>query len=203
MKELYFIAIVPPKPITESIQKLRMAFAEKYHSEEALKSPVHLTLKEPFMMDPREEIVLKRKLSSIAMQHQVFEHVLQNFGRYQKHAIFIGAEKHPYLVGIKQAIKKMFKTSFYYVQQDQMPFNPHYTIAYCDIAAKYFENAFAEYENTVFLERFICKEYILFKHIGKQWENIEEFRLSGMPKITLFDELIYKAEHTEIISAQS
>ena len=202
MKELYFIAIVPPKPIAKSIQKLRMAFAEKYHSEEALKSPVHLTLKEPFMMDPREEIVLKRKLSSIATQHQGFEHVLQNFGRYQKHAIFIEAEKHPYLVGLKQAIKKMFKTAFYYVQQDQMPFNPHYTIAYCDIAAKYFETAFAEYENMVFLEHFICKEYILFKHNGKQWDNIEEFKLSGMPKITLFDELIYKAEHTEIISAQ-
>ncbi len=203
MKVLYFIAIVPPKSVAERIHQIRMDFAEKYQSEEALKPPVHLTLKEPFMMDPREEIILKRKLSFIATQHQVFEHILQNFGRYQKHAIFIEAEKHPFLMGLKQAIKKMFKATFYYLQQDQMPFIPHYTIAYCDITAKLFETAYLEYEPKTFFEEFICKEFILFKHDGKQWHNVEEFKLSGMPKITLFDEMPYdKIIETKLVNLE-
>ncbi|MEO5911459.1 MAG: 2'-5' RNA ligase family protein [Pelobium sp.] len=201
MKGLYFIAIVPPKPVDERIHQIRMEFAEKYHSEEALKPPVHLTLKEPFTMDTKEELVLKRKLSFIATQCQQFEHILKGFGRFQKHTIFIAAEKHKFLAGLKNALKKMFRTSFYYVQQDQMPFNPHYTIAYRDIDDKYFEIAFAEYQDKNFYEKFICNKFILFKHDGKQWHNIEEFKLSGMPVITLFDNNYLSPEKEQLIIA--
>lgn len=201
MKRLYFIAIIPPKPVAERIHQIRMKFAEKYHSEDALKPPVHLTLKEPFTMDTKEEVILKRRLNFIATQHQKFEHILKNFGRFQKHTIFINAEKHDFLVGLKNALKKMFRTSFYHVQQDQMPFNPHYTIAYRDIDDKYFEIAFAEYQGKTFYEKFICNKFILFKRDGKQWHNIEEFKLSGMPEITLFDNNYINPEKQQLIRA--
>ncbi|MBD3748559.1 MAG: 2'-5' RNA ligase family protein [Sphingobacteriales bacterium] len=188
MKGLYFIAIVPPKEIAECIHEIRLAFAEKFHSEEALKSPIHLTLKEPFTMDIKEEIILRRKLSFIATQHQPFQHRLNNYGRFQKHAIFIQAEKHPFLVALKSSIRKMFRANFYHVQQDQMPFNPHYTIAYRDISEQVFEKAFAEYEHKKFFAELMCNEFTLFKHDGKQWQNMEDFKLCGLPEITLFDE---------------
>lgn len=187
MKGLYFVAIVPPKEIADRIHQIRLAFAEKFHSEEALKPPVHLTLKEPFTMDVKEEIILRRKLSFIATQHQPFQHRLNNFGRFQKHTIFIQAEKHPFLAALKSSIKKMFRANFYHVQQDQMPFNPHYTIAYRDISEKIFEKAFAEYEHKKFFAELICNEFTLFKHDGKQWQNIEDFKLCGVPELTLFD----------------
>jgi 2'-5' RNA ligase len=201
MKGLYFIAIVPPKEVAESIHQIRLEFAEKYHSEEALKPPVHLTLKEPFTMDMKDELVLKRRLSFIATQQQSFRHILENFDRFQRHTIYIRAEKHPLLNTLKKSIKKLFKNSFYYVQQDQMPFNPHYTIAYRDIGEHIFEMAFADYESRKFHAEFECNEFILFKHNGKQWHNIEVFKLNGMPEITLFDETVFEKEQKQLIKS--
>nr|MBC7613216.1 2'-5' RNA ligase family protein [Pseudopedobacter sp.] len=201
MKGLYFIAIVPPKEVAERIHQIRLEFAEKYHSEEALKPPVHLTLKEPFKMDVKDELILKRKLSFIATQHQHFKHILKDFDRFQKHTIYINAEKHPLLLGLKKGIKKTFRTNFYHVEQDQMPFNPHYTIAYRNIGEHIFEMAFADYESKNFYAEFECDEFILFKHNGKQWHNIEAFKLCGMPEITLFDQLVPEKEQKQLIKA--
>jgi 2'-5' RNA ligase len=187
MKALYFIAILPPKEVAESIHEVRLDFALKYKSEEALKPPVHLTLKEPFTMDVKEELILKRKLNFIATQNQPFLQKLKGFGRYQKHAIYIKSDEDNYLTELKKGIQKLFKSVFYYVQQDQMPFSPHYSIAYRDVGSRAFDQAFAYYENQVFLAQFNCTQFCLLKYDGKKWHNIQTYGLSGAPNMTLFD----------------
>lgn len=189
MKGLYFIAIVPPREIAERIHEIRKDFAKKYQSEAALKPPVHLTLKEPFLMEPKDELILKRKLNFIASQTQPFHHVLKNFDRFQEHTIFIKAELHPFLKQLKTHIKKLFKTTFYYLQQDQMPFNPHYTIAYRDIPTGQFQKAFSAFEHKTFFAEFTCNQFVLMKHDGMKWQNLEKYRLTAMPQVTLFDNL--------------
>jgi 2'-5' RNA ligase len=189
MKGLYFIAILPPKEVAERIHEVRLDFAKKYISEEALKPPVHLTLKEPFTMDIKEELILKRKLNFIATQQKPFAQKLDGFGRYQKHAIYIKADDDEHLTELKKAIKKLFRSVFYYVQQDQMPFNPHYSIAYSDVGSGLFDKAFAHYENQEFFAEFNCTQFCLLKYDGKQWHNIQTYGLSGVPKLTLFDSL--------------
>ena len=190
MKALYFIAILPPKEVAELIHEIRLDFAVKYKSEEALKPPVHLTLKEPFTMDIKEELILKRKLNFIATQQQPFVQILNGFGRYQKHAIYIKANEDQKLTELKKGIQKLFKSVFYYVQQDQMPFNPHYSIAYRDLGSGIFDKAFAYYEHQEFSAQFNCAQFCLLKYDGKQWYNIQTYGLSGAPKITLFDKVV-------------
>ena len=91
---------------------------------------------------------------------------------------------------LKKNIKKLFRAYFYNVQQDQMPFNPHYTIAYRDISEKEFDLAWEEYQQKTFEANFTCTYFTLLKHTGIKWITVQDYKLRGCPTPTLFDHLI-------------
>lgn len=190
MKSLYFVAILPPKSIEEKIDSLRKEFSDTYKSYEALKSPIHLTLKEPFTLDIKDEALLIRKLDGLSFIHQPFEQELKDFDRYQKYTIYIKANKCAEINSIKKNMKKVFKDYFFNVQQDQMPFNPHYTIVYRDIPEKTFDLAWEDYQQKTFEANFTCTHFTLLKHNGTRWVTKQDFKLRAQPQQTLFDNLI-------------
>lgn len=190
MKSLYFVAILPPKSIEERIDELKKEFSDVYKSFEALKSPVHLTLKEPFTLDTKDEALLLRKLEGLSFVHQPFQQELKDFDKHQKHTIHIKANKCAEIASIKRNIKRIFREYFFNVQQDQMPFNPHYTIAYRDVPEKSFELAWEDYQQKTFEADFTCTHFTLLKHTGVKWINMRDFKLRGLPQQTLFDNLI-------------
>lgn len=190
MKSLYFVAILPPKNIEERIDEIKKEFSDVYKSFEALKSPVHLTLKEPFTLDIKDEALLLRKLEGLSFVHQPFQQELKDFDKHQKHTIHIKANKCAEIVSLKKNIKRIFKEYFFNVQQDQMPFNPHYTIAYRDVPEKTFELAWEDYQQKTFEADFTCTHFTLLKHTGVKWINMRDFKLRGLPQQTLFDNLI-------------
>ena len=190
MKSLYFVAILPPKSIDERIDEIRKEFSDAYKSFEALEPPVHLTLKEPFTLDPKDEALLLRKLEGLSLIHQPFYQELENFDRFQKHTIYIKASKCVEITTLKKNMKKIFKEYFFNVQQDQMPFNPHYTIAYRDIPEKTFDLAWEDYQQKTFEANFTCTHFTLLKHTGVKWISMQNFKLKAHPQQTLFDDLI-------------
>ncbi|WP_169303407.1 2'-5' RNA ligase family protein [Pedobacter cryophilus] len=189
MKSLYFIAILPPKATDERIDLIRKEFSNQYKSYEALKPPVHLTLKEPFTLDKKDEALLLRKLEGLSFIHQPFHQELKDFNRFQKHSIYIKANKCEEIINLKKNIKKLFRAYFFNVQQDQMPFNPHYTIAYRDIPEKEFDLAWEEYQHKTFEAHFTCTHFTLLKHTGIKWITVQDYKLRGCPIQTLFDHL--------------
>jgi len=189
MKSQYFVAILPSKSIEEKIDEIKKEFSDVYKSFEALKSPVHLTLKEPFTLDPKEEALLLRKLEGLSRIHQPFEQELKDFDRFQKHTIYIKVDKCAEINSLKKNMKRIFKENFFNVQQDQMPFNPYYTIAYKDIPEKTFDLAWGDYQQKTFEASFTCTHFTLLKHTGITWMNVRDFKLKGLPQQTLFDDV--------------
>lgn len=199
MKSLYFVAILPPKSIEERIDSVRKEFSDTYKSYEALKPPVHLTLKEPFTLDPKDEALLLRKLDSLSFIHQPFEQELKDFDRFQKHTIYIKANKCAEINSLKKNMKKVFKDYFFNVQQDQMPFNPHYTIAYRDIPEKMFDLAWEDYQQKTFEANFTCHHFTLLKHNGTRWVPKQDFKLRAQPQQTLFDNLLLNNQYETLV----
>lgn len=189
MKSLYFAAILPPKGIEEKINSVKKEFSNVYKSFEALKSPAYLTLKEPFMLGPKDETLLLRKLDGLSFVHQPFQQELKDFDHFQKYSIYIKTNKCVEITSLKKNMKRVFKEYFLDIQQDQMPFNPHYGIAYKDIPEKNFALAWENYQQKTFEADFKCTQFSLLKHAGGKWVNMQDFKLRGLPQQTLFDDL--------------
>src|SRR6478672_10545480 len=88
MKSLYLIATVPPKHIEEEIDTFRKQFSVKYKCYAALKPPVHLTLREPFELELRDEAKLFRTLKGLSLRNQPFMQSLQSFDKFYKNVIY-------------------------------------------------------------------------------------------------------------------
>jgi len=122
--------------------------------------------------------------------HQPYQQELKDFDRYQKYSIYIKANKCAEVASLKKNIKKVFKDYFFNVQQDQMPFNPHYSIAYRDIPEKTFDLAWEDYQQKTFEADFNCTHFTLLKYTGIKWIIMQDFKLRGLPQQTLFDDII-------------
>ena len=55
MNQLYFIALIPPEPLKDQIQDIKLEVTEKFNSSHSLNAPPHITLLSPFRMDEEQE----------------------------------------------------------------------------------------------------------------------------------------------------
>jgi 2'-5' RNA ligase len=186
MKNLYLIALTPPRDLSEEIDRIRKELSTKYNCYAALKPPVHLTLRESFTLAPHDEVKLIRTLKSAACNHKPFTQILNNFDKFSHHTIYIKANKPPELAGLKKQLTKNLNNHFSYLPATSGTFNPHVTVAYRDIPEQNFEPAFEEYKQTPFYAEYFCEEFVLFKHDTKNWKILESFKLRGFTQLTLF-----------------
>src|SRR5215471_5045375 len=77
---LYFIAIMPPKEISEQVTEIKKDFAERFNSSKALRVIPHITLKAPFKFSDHTELLRWFALTPVATQS--FQQELKNFGSF-------------------------------------------------------------------------------------------------------------------------
>ena len=65
-KTLYFIAILPPDSIQKEVTDFKNHFLVKYGVRQALKSPPHITLLNPYFEDSSHSV---RKYLAVALKH--------------------------------------------------------------------------------------------------------------------------------------
>ncbi len=148
-KRLYFIALFPPERLKKQIENIRLEFSEKYKCYEALKPPVHITLKAPFFYPEDEENPLVEGFNQLASGCKPFKVELSNFSFFKNHTLYIH-------VAESSAFNDFQKDLIFFITQ-QFPdlslnkydseFNPHLTIAYRDIPQSRFKEIKAEYSS--------------------------------------------------------
>ena len=178
MKELYFIALLPPADLSEQIHQIRLQCSEKFGVYKALRPPVHITLYPPF----RFEEILEKKLIHIIRQktrgQAVFTQYLKDFGHFRKEVVFIKAPASPELTGLQQTVSALFQKVD--PKRFQSPaFHPHITIAYRDVRPETFNDIWAEYKNQTYSAHFIAEHFTLLKHDKIRWNAVENFELTG------------------------
>jgi len=174
-ENLYFIAIFPPKEISEQIHSFKKDIAQRFGSKAALKIDPHITLKAPFGLPPHMQDDLTDWFESLKITISPFKIALKNFGCFEKKSVlFVQPELDPALHSLQQEILKQFREIFksVVVMDPDFRFKPHITIGYRDWETDQFMSAWKEYSKKKYETFFDVNEFHLLQHDGIKWFKI-------------------------------
>ena len=176
-EKLYFIAIIPPKPIAEEVTLFKHDFANHYESSKALKVMPHITLKAPFKMFEADHKSVVGWFEKLTVSESRFEVVLKDFGAFRnlEHpVIFVNPMVSEALTNLQRSLINQFGKAFPHVKRPSVDnnFHPHMTIAYRDLTYENFEKAWAQYEHKKFEAQFPLDSFHLLAHDGTKWNVI-------------------------------
>ncbi len=190
-RELYMLAIVPPKKIIDRIEEIRQEFADNYKCKAALKNPIHLTLLPPFHLDDEfEQDLVDRLKEGENLSRFMLE--AKDYGSFEKNEVlFIQVENTKSLGSLQKLVAGTvgdnFETSEKYNGGEE--YHPHITIGRKDIPKGRFGDAVKEYAGLTFSARFEVKSFYLWKHNGKEWETFNRFPLKPLAE-TVAEEFV-------------
>ena len=172
----YFLAILPPAPLSEQIRGIKEQVATEFGSKGALRSPAHITLHMPFEYDDAREKHLIETLDQFR-DSDSFLIKLQNFDAFEPRVIFIHVEPNQNLTALQKHLVRHVKTNLnLYNQAESMRgFHPHITIAFRDLKKPVFYEAMKRYGTMAFDAAFSCRSFWLLKSDNGQWIPHHEF----------------------------
>lgn len=184
--QLYFLAIIPPSPLREEIQQIKLYFKEHYDSEHALKAPPHITLLNPFRVATLNAKKLDRLLKSFCSQQDPLLIHLCDYAVFPPRVIFINVEQNDKLMNCQVKIEQLAKAhpEVFIYYNGERTFYPHLSLAFKDLAKAQFHKAWAEFEAKSFRVNFVGQSLFLLKHDGEQWQIEEEYLFKGAPLAT-------------------
>lgn len=177
LKERYFLAIIPPSPIYEQVMEIKTYFKEHYNCKAPLRSPAHITLQMPFLRPAQKEASMVEQLTVFAKGQEALNLELNGFNRFEPRVIYIDVIENQPLRQMQKALAHHLKIELNIFNADYKSrgFHPHMTVAFRDLKKPLFYEAWAEFEEKPFSERFTVKGFWLLKHDGKQWQPEQEF----------------------------
>jgi 2'-5' RNA ligase len=179
-QELYFIALMPPEPLREQIQHLKLEVAEKFKSSHSLNAPPHITLISPFRVSNEQLSGLHSILEVYAQGHQPFQVQLKDFATFPPRVIFVDVKISETLQQFQQKLENMIRAddAFGYNYKER-PFHPHVTLAFKDLSKENFYKAWDEFKDRDMEETFMADHVYLLKHNGEIWEVFSEYSLGN------------------------
>lgn len=177
--KLYFIAIVPPSPVFEQAQALKVHFRDQYNSKASLNSPPHITLHMPFQWKEKKEDDLIVTLNNFTINKSGFNLKLKNFSCFSPKVIFIDVETNQHLKTLHEDLHRTYKKELNIFNADykEQPFYPHLTLAFRDLKKPAFHKAWEEFKDREFNADFKVNKIMLLKHTGKIWQVYRGFDL--------------------------
>ncbi|MBE9128660.1 2'-5' RNA ligase family protein [Coleofasciculus sp. LEGE 07081] len=181
MKHRFFIALLPPQDIQDSITKIKQHFAQVYESKAALKSPPHITLQPPFEWQEDDRPTLEQSLKTFAQTKTPVPITLKGFGAFAPRVIYANILKTPELLAIQKDLMAYVEESLSIVHEvsKRRPFSPHITVGYSDLKRQQFSKAWSEFENRPLAFDFTAFYLTLLIHNGQQWTISAEFPLNS------------------------
>jgi 2'-5' RNA ligase len=178
MKDLYFIAIIPPADVAAEADNLRHRMWQQYGSSHSLNSPPHITLAPTFSLRGKNEESLKRGLEKIGEAYRPFPVRLDKVGHFGQKSIFLKVEENQELRDMHTAIKKCLRQEDITDEAEgERAYHPHLTLATRDLKKEKFKTAWGELQNLDFHEEFHVQEICLLQHSGKRWLIVQHFSL--------------------------
>lgn len=177
--QLYFIALIPPEPIRSEIHKLKLEVKDKFGSSHSLNAPPHITLLSPFRLDEEMEDKLDSLLEVFAQGFEPFEVQLQDFSTFPPRVVFIDVVKSPELVNLQQKLEEIArsKSQMFAYNYHEREYHPHVTLAFKDLSKSNFYDAWDEFKDREFDEKFMADHLYLLKHDGECWDVTQKFDL--------------------------
>lgn len=181
-ENLYFIAIIPSKEISDAITVFKSDFAHRFESKAALRVIPHVTLKAPFKLPVSSHSDLQQWFRNLSFNSGSFQIELKNFGafRNKKHpVIYVQPILNASLFSLQKEIIRSFRFSFeeIIIMETELNFTPHITIAYRDLSFDKFLEGWKEYEMKEYQAVFEVSSFHLLQHSGIAWEVVDTFHI--------------------------
>jgi len=181
-QNLYFIALIPPRDISDEVTAFRTDFALNYNSKAALKNMPHITLKAPFKIDAARHTEVLNWFANLPVGEKHFEVELKDFEVFdnpKNPVVFVQPVVTAAMANVQKAVIDGFEAAFTEIALhfNEKHFKPHMTIAYRDLAYAEFERAWQVYQHKKYNARFIADRLYLLQHNGKEWQIAAERRL--------------------------
>ncbi|MAL18326.1 MAG: 2'-5' RNA ligase [Balneola sp.] len=179
MNQLYFIALIPPSPLKDEIQELKLEVKEKFKSSHSLNAPPHITLLSPFRLEDEDTNQLSSLLEAFIQKFEPVEVHLNNFSTFPPRVVFIDVEQSPQLMEVQEKLEALARShsELFNYNYAERPYHPHVTLAFKDLTKSNFYKAWEEFENREFKGSFKANTLSVLKHNGESWKVIETFSL--------------------------
>lgn len=182
MTNLYFIAIVLPGRVGEKVRAVQQYIAGKFESSRSLRVIPHITLKAPFVMDRLMHEKLVSWFAGLEIDVASFEQELNHFGAFENKkspVIYIKPAATEGLYRLQNEIVTQFEIGFsdQFLSFTDKHFSPHVTVAYRDLKPDQFREAWKEFSQYDFTDKFNVLDFHLLQHDGKQWNIIETYAI--------------------------
>lgn len=186
-ENLYFIAIIPPKEISDEITAFQLDFAHHFNAKAALKVIPHITLKAPFKLPVSDHSGLQQWFQKLFIYSGPFQIELRNFAAFPnkyKPVVYVNPIINEPLYALQKEIIRSFRISYpeLEIADIELKFKPHITIAYRDLMPDKFSEAWDLYKTKEFRAVFDVNSFHLLQHNGKMWNIIETASLRKAPR---------------------
>jgi len=178
-QNLYFIAIIPPKDISDDVTAFRIDFRDNYNSNSALKNMPHITLKAPFKLNTDRHPEVVAWFNALPIPKETFATELKDFGSFNNPkapVIYVHPVASQQLLSLQASIINSFEAAYPEVAIHPLEkrFTPHMTIAYRDLEFAEYERAWQVYSTKQYSAKFEVKNFYLLQHDSIEWKVIAE-----------------------------
>lgn len=174
---LNFLALLPPKDLSEEIKTLKQEIAQKYNCTRALRLPAHITMVPPFKPENENLKGLKDQLEDFCRKFSEMTIMLRGFGAFPPRVLFIEVsnpeEIRPFRDQLLTTLQSFLSAE---TLNTGRPFRPHITLATRDLSRDSFYPAWEDLKNRNFNAWFNVAELTLFQHNGKTWDLKSSFK---------------------------
>lgn len=178
MRPLYFIAIVPPPDVAQTMDNIRHQIWQKYESQHALNSPPHLTLIAPVKMNFAAADDLIRKTEALITEHKPFELTGQGVGHFNQHTLYAKVNLSKPLQTLQQDLEHLVKEELNLkTDRPDRKFTPHLTLAFKDLKKKHFIKAYEFLASQQIRLNFEVENIVLLQYSGSRWLICRRFTL--------------------------
>jgi 2'-5' RNA ligase len=175
----YFLALVPPDPVLEKAEAIKLEIKDRFLVKYALKSPAHITLKMPFTYNEAKEGLLIERLSGFVSGFSTFPIKLGGIGTFGNRVIFLGVEKSEALITLQTELKRVCKQGLHLVDElSDRNFHPHMTLAFKDLKVEKFSEVLRLAKEMAFETEYYSEDVVLLKRVEGRWVCFHRFPLS-------------------------
>lgn len=130
MKQLFFLAIIPPSPLFGSIEELKKTVARDYGTEHVLTAPAHLTLVPPFPFEEDLFSLLQKEITAVTQDFRPFSVILDGFQFFEPKVLFLHVLQNRSLRVLEKQLRERLFSSFPSVEwKPPVRFHPHISLA--------------------------------------------------------------------------
>lgn len=177
---LYLLATLPPEPVFAEVWALKQEVHRRTGSRNAVRLPPHITLLPPFRLVPAEfEPRALPVLAAFAAAQPPVAVSLRDFAWFDDRTLFVRVVQADELRRLYDALMARCRAALPEIPREKRPFTPHMTLATRDLPPAQVPALRADFAVRPYAATFPVTALTLFRHDGRQWQPVQEFRLGG------------------------